>query len=68
LKAERVATINTHGTGCTFSSAITAGLAKKMPMEDALQTAKDYVSGALKKGSLYQIGNGHGPVHHGFMI
>lgn len=62
--SERIDTKNTHGTGCTLSSAIAAGLAKGLVMHDALAAAKGYITGALKAGVNLGIGSGHGPVHH----
>ena len=64
FETTRIDTRNTHGTGCTLSAAIAAHLAKGHPLEDALLHAKIYITGALKAGSAYQLGNGHGPVHH----
>ncbi len=63
-QSERVHTKNTHGTGCTLSSAIAAGLAKGFPLPQAVRKAKDYITGAIKAGSVYEIGEGHGPLHH----
>jgi hydroxymethylpyrimidine/phosphomethylpyrimidine kinase len=60
----RVATRNTHGTGCTLSSAIAAGLAKGLPLTDAVAAAKTYVSTAIGVSEQLEIGRGHGPVHH----
>jgi hydroxymethylpyrimidine/phosphomethylpyrimidine kinase len=60
----RIATENTHGTGCTLSSAIAAELAKGASLHDAVQTAKTYLTGALKAANDLRIGHGHGPVHH----
>jgi len=60
----RVATQNTHGTGCTLSSAIAAGLAKGLPLTDAVAAAKAYVSAAIAASEGMRIGRGHGPVHH----
>jgi len=62
--AERIDTPNTHGTGCTLSSAITAGLAKGLTLHDALAAAKNYITGALKAGVNLGVGTGRGPVHH----
>lgn len=62
--AKKVATRNTHGTGCTLSSAIAANLAKGAPMEEAVGAAKEYIQGAIEAGAKYQLGKGHGPVHH----
>ena len=64
LPAARVATRNTHGTGCTLSSAVAAGLAKGMPLAEATRAAKAYVTAALAASSRLAIGSGHGPVHH----
>lgn len=58
----RVRSENTHGTGCTFASAIAAGLAKGMTPVDAMALAKSYVTLAIQHS--YPIGQGHGPVHH----
>lgn len=66
LKSERVDTPNTHGTGCTFSSAVTSFLAHGLPLTDAVMKAKEYMVEAIKAGSDYEIGKGHGPVHHFF--
>ncbi|MBI2723639.1 MAG: bifunctional hydroxymethylpyrimidine kinase/phosphomethylpyrimidine kinase [Chloroflexi bacterium] len=60
--AIRVRTQHTHGTGCTFSAAIAAGLAKGLSMADAVALAKSYVTLALQHA--YPVGHGHGPVHH----
>ena len=64
LSSERFATRNTHGTGCTFSSAIAAYLAKGDSFFDAARKAKDYVTGAIAHA--LSIGKGHGPTHHFF--
>lgn len=64
LPALRVDTPNSHGTGCTLSSAVCANLAKGAEIEPAIQNAKFYINGALSKGADYKIGNGHGPVNH----
>lgn len=61
---DRVDTSNSHGTGCTLSSAIAAGLAKGMDLNRAVQEAKIYITAALKAGADYKTGKGHGPVHH----
>ena len=60
--AARVETTSTHGTGCTFASAIAAALAKGSDLRGAVALAKAYVTKALQ--SAYPIGHGHGPVHH----
>ena len=64
LTAARVDTHNTHGTGCTFSSAIAANLALGKPFFEAVANAKDYISGAIAHS--LDIGQGHGPTHHFF--
>ena len=64
LVADRVATQNTHGTGCTLSSAIAAGLAKGQDLGASVRAAKDYVTAALAAAHRIKIGAGHGPVHH----
>lgn len=62
----RIHTANTHGTGCTLSSAIAANLAKGFPLPDAIARAKDYVTGALAAG--LTMGHGCGPLDHGFAL
>ena len=64
LSAPRIATENTHGTGCTLSSAIAAGLAKGNDLETAVAAAKDYLTAALAAADGLAIGQGRGPVHH----
>ena len=64
LAAERIKTENTHGTGCTLSSAIAAGLAKGQDLATAVRKAKDYVTAAIKASDRIKIGSGHGPTHH----
>jgi len=64
LAADRIQTQNTHGTGCTLSSAIAAGLAKGLTLAEAVRAAKAYVTDGLVAGARLQIGTGHGPVHH----
>ncbi|MET0706490.1 MAG: bifunctional hydroxymethylpyrimidine kinase/phosphomethylpyrimidine kinase [Tardiphaga sp.] len=64
LPALRVATQNTHGTGCTLSSAIAAALAKGDDMETAVRFAKAYVTAAIAAANRFAVGHGHGPVHH----
>jgi hydroxymethylpyrimidine/phosphomethylpyrimidine kinase len=62
--SRRVATRNTHGTGCTLSSAIAAGLAKGLELRPAVEAAKTYISAAIGASETLHIGRGHGPVHH----
>ncbi len=64
LSSPRVDTVNTHGTGCTLSSAIAAWLARGADLDTAVTRAKDYIAAAIAAGSEYSIGQGHGPVHH----
>jgi len=62
--APRVATANTHGTGCTLSSAIAAHLAQGLPLAVAVEKAKAYLQGALLAANAFHIGDGAGPVAH----
>jgi len=62
--ASRIATENTHGSGCTLSAAIAAGLAKGAALADAVGAAKDFISRAIAAADRLAIGSGHGPVHH----
>jgi len=62
--AARVNTKNVHGTGCTLSSAIAAGLAKGEGLEMAVKQAKGYVSAAIANADRLQLSNDHGPIHH----
>lgn len=64
LSSKRIHTKNTHGTGCTFSSAIAAFLAHGLPLTEAVTEAKKYINSAIAIGAEYEIGKGHGPVHH----
>jgi len=64
FSAPRVETRNTHGTGCTLSSAIAAHLARGMALDDAVRAAKDYLTDALRASEALDVGQGHGPVHH----
>jgi hydroxymethylpyrimidine/phosphomethylpyrimidine kinase len=64
LSAKRIATKNTHGTGCTLSSAIAAGLAKGRDLVAATQDAKAFVTAAIAGADRLQVGHGHGPLHH----
>lgn len=64
LSTPRIDTVNTHGTGCTLSSAIAAYLALGADLDTAARKAKEYISTALAAGAGYRIGHGHGPVHH----
>ncbi|RRN72443.1 bifunctional hydroxymethylpyrimidine kinase/phosphomethylpyrimidine kinase [Peribacillus simplex] len=62
IKGERIHTQNTHGTGCTLSSAITSNLANGLPLQESIELAKTYISEAIRNS--FSIGRGHGPVHH----
>lgn len=62
----RIANTNTHGTGCTLSSAIASNLAKGKSLEEAVKGAKNYIAGALAAG--LDLGKGSGPMDHGFDI
>ncbi|WP_026875429.1 bifunctional hydroxymethylpyrimidine kinase/phosphomethylpyrimidine kinase [Jiangella gansuensis] len=64
LRVPRVRTANTHGTGCTFSSAIAVGLAHGRSLRDAVADAKAYLTEALRAADQLHVGGGHGPVHH----
>jgi hydroxymethylpyrimidine/phosphomethylpyrimidine kinase len=64
LAAPRIATQNTHGTGCSLSSAIAAGLAKGEELETAVRHAKAWVSAAIAAADRLGVGRGHGPIHH----
>jgi hydroxymethylpyrimidine/phosphomethylpyrimidine kinase len=55
---------NTHGTGCTLSSAVAAGLAKGLVLADAVREAKAYVSAAIAAADRLRVGSGRGPLHH----
>ena len=60
----RIHNPNTHGTGCTLSSAIASNLAKGFSLEESIQRAKAYISGALS--AMLDLGHGSGPLHHGY--
>jgi hydroxymethylpyrimidine/phosphomethylpyrimidine kinase len=64
LAAPRIASKNTHGTGCSLSSAIAAGLAKGEDMEAAVRNAKLWISAAIAAADRLGVGHGHGPIHH----
>ncbi|CAH1667242.1 MULTISPECIES: bifunctional hydroxymethylpyrimidine kinase/phosphomethylpyrimidine kinase [unclassified Chelatococcus] len=64
FSAPRIASRNTHGTGCTLSSAVAAGIAKGLDLKTAVSAAKAYVTAALAAADQLTIGSGHGPVHH----
>jgi hydroxymethylpyrimidine/phosphomethylpyrimidine kinase len=62
--APRIATENTHGSGCTLASGVAAGLAKGLSLREAVQEAKTYVSAAIAAADRLKVGSGHGPLHH----
>ncbi|HWM49379.1 MAG TPA: bifunctional hydroxymethylpyrimidine kinase/phosphomethylpyrimidine kinase [Xanthobacteraceae bacterium] len=64
LAATRIATRHTHGTGCTLSSAVAAGLAKGLSLPEAVRVAKEFVTAAIAAADRLEIGHGNGPVHH----
>ena len=64
LPSTRIDTPNTHGTGCTLSSAVAAHLARGASLEEAVRGGKAYLAEAINRGSGYALGSGHGPVHH----
>lgn len=64
LPSDRVQTMNTHGTGCTLSSALAAALARGEDLTSAAKSAKAYIEQAIISGAEYEIGSGHGPVNH----
>ena len=64
LQAERIDTQNTHGTGCTLSASIAAGLARGMGLVEAVRAAHAYLHSAILRSDELGVGNGHGPVHH----
>ena len=68
LCAPRINTKNTHGTGCTLSSAIASYLAQEKSLEDAVSLAKNYISQAITQADELAIGQGHGPVNHFFAL
>ena len=63
-EARRIKTQNTHGTGCTLSSALAAFLAQGLSLECAVENAENYIQNAIREGADYQLGSGHGPVKH----
>lgn len=68
LTSSYINTINTHGTGCTLSSALAAGLAQGRTLQEAVRTAKEYINQAIKHGADYEVGHGHGPVKHFYQL
>lgn len=68
FEAQRIKTANNHGTGCTLSSALACFLAQGHEMEDAVQRAKNYITGALSGSGDLDVGGGAGPVHHFYKL
>lgn len=66
MRAPRIVTPNTHGTGCTLSSAIASHLALGADLPDAVQRAREFVRGALEAGARVRTGGGSGPLNHGY--
>ena len=64
LSSKKITTDNTHGTGCTLSSAIAAFMARGEKMESAVEKAKNYLNEAMLAGAAYRLGSGNGPLHH----
>jgi hydroxymethylpyrimidine/phosphomethylpyrimidine kinase len=64
FEGKRINNPNTHGTGCTLSSAIASNLAKGFPLTEAIRRAKDYICGAL--AAMLDLGKGSGPMNHAF--
>ena len=66
FEGKRIDNPNTHGTGCTLSSAIASNLAKGYTLAESVQKAKDYVSGAL--AAMLDLGQGSGPINHAYVL
>jgi hydroxymethylpyrimidine/phosphomethylpyrimidine kinase len=66
LRSARVRTRHTHGTGCTFSAAIAASLAKGETIETSIVSAKNYITAAIRNG--FAVGSGQSPVHHFYRL
>ena len=66
FEGKRIDNPNTHGTGCTLSSAIASNLAKGLPLPESVRRAKDYISGALS--AMLDLGHGSGPMDHAFVL
>lgn len=64
LASKRIDSRNTHGTGCTMSSAMASFIAQGYDLDESARRAKDYITKAIESGKGYSIGNGHGPVDH----
>ncbi|MFA6676241.1 MAG: bifunctional hydroxymethylpyrimidine kinase/phosphomethylpyrimidine kinase [Bacteroidales bacterium] len=68
LESKRIHTENTHGTGCTLSSAFASMLAQGFDLNESARRAKDYINGAIVAGADYKIGHGHGAVKHFYKL
>jgi hydroxymethylpyrimidine/phosphomethylpyrimidine kinase len=68
LSAKRIRTANTHGTGCTLSSAIAALLPQRPDVRRAVEDAKAYLTAAIAASDRLRVGSGHGPVHHFYSV
>lgn len=68
FEGEHIDTPNTHGTGCTLSSAIACGLACGLTIDESVERAKSFITAAIKEGADYAIGHGHGAVNHLYNI
>lgn len=68
FEAKKIATKNTHGTGCTLSSALAALLPQSNSVPEAVERAKAYITGAIRHADDLQVGSGHGPMHHFWQI
>ena len=66
FEGKRIDNPNTHGTGCTLSSAIASNLAKGYDLDESVERAKDYISGALS--AMLDLGQGSGPMDHAFVL
>jgi hydroxymethylpyrimidine/phosphomethylpyrimidine kinase len=64
FSSPRIRTRNTHGTGCSLSSAIAAGLAQGLSVTDAVSRSHDWLHGAIRAADRLSVGGGNGPVHH----
>ncbi|MFO7923034.1 MAG: bifunctional hydroxymethylpyrimidine kinase/phosphomethylpyrimidine kinase, partial [Bacteroidales bacterium] len=64
IPMKKVDTENTHGTGCTLSSAIAAHLALGKSLKEAIKYGVEYIHNTIVEGAQYKLGHGHGPVHH----
>lgn len=68
VASPRIHSKKTHGTGCTFSAALTACLAKGVPLQQAVHTAKEYVTAAIREAVHWDVGSGHGPLDHSVRV